>query len=113
MVTLYRYLQLSRSKHQHAMNQCSSDYIMLDCQYSMHKEISSFPNNHFYQGKIANAQEAHVREMIFPTMGTYLFINVTGKEYHMHGGSYANEAECLVICKLIQQIKKSPDWLPK
>lgn len=93
------------------MNQCSSDYIMLDRQYRMHEEISSFPNNHFYQGKIANAREAHVgEEMAFPSMGTYSFINVTGKEYHMHGGSYANEEECLAICKLIQRIKKSPGW---
>jgi superfamily I DNA and/or RNA helicase len=49
--------------------------------------------------------------MAFPAMGPYSFINITGEESQMtRGGSYANEAECVAICKLLQEIKKCSGW---
>jgi hypothetical protein len=105
-------LGLSRSMHERLMNQCNTDYIMLDHQYRMHEDISAFPNSQFYHGRIANAttRDSSVGELPLPTMDTYSFINVTGEEYQMHGGSYSNAAECMVICELIQRIKKTRGW---
>lgn len=106
------YLGLSRSMHERLMNQCNTEYIMLDHQYRMHKDISAFPNSQFYGGRITNAAacDSSVGERPLPSMDTYSFINVTSEEYQLHGGSYSNEAECLVICELIQQIKKTKGW---
>lgn len=105
-------LGLGRSMHERLMNQCNTEYIMLDHQYRMHEDISAFPNSQFYDGKIANAaaRDSSVGELPLPLMDTYSFINVTGEEYQMHGGSYSNEAECTVICELIQRIKKTRGW---
>lgn len=105
------FLGLSRSMHERLMNQCNTEYIMLDHQYRMHEDISAFPNSQFYDGRIANAAARDLMgERPLPSMDTYSFINVTGEEYQMHGGSYSNEAECLVICELIQQINKTRGW---
>ena len=105
-------LGLGRSMHERLMNQCNTEYIMLDHQYRMHEDISAFPNSQFYDGKIANAaaRDSSVGELPLPLMDTYSFINVTGEEYQMHGGSYSNEVECMVICELIQRIKKTRGW---
>ena len=43
-------------------------------------------------------------------MGPYSFINVTGEDYQMQGGSYANELECVAVCHLVQTMTKSPGW---
>lgn len=48
---------LSTSMHERLMNQCGmKDYVMLDHQYRMKEEISHFPCNQFYSGKIMNGK---------------------------------------------------------
>lgn len=47
---------LSTSLHERLMNKCNADYIMLDCQYRMHKQISLFPCNQFYNAKVTDGK---------------------------------------------------------
>ena len=54
--------------------------------------------------------ETNIGEKAIPSMGPYSFINVTGEDYQMQGGSYANESECVAVCHLVQTMTKSPGW---
>lgn len=47
---------LGKSLHERLMYDCGKDYIMLDVQYRMRPEISSFPSHQFYGGKISNGE---------------------------------------------------------
>jgi hypothetical protein len=47
-------LGLSKSLHERLMYHCRHEHIMLGTQYRMKPEISLFPAQHFYQGKILN-----------------------------------------------------------
>jgi hypothetical protein len=54
--------------------------------------------------------ETYIGEKAFPSLGPYSFINVSGEEYQMQGGSFANKTECVAVCHLIQKMKKNPGW---
>lgn len=45
---------LSKSLHERLMFDCNYKHIMLDVQYRMKPELSQFPSNHFYNGKLSN-----------------------------------------------------------
>lgn len=47
---------LSTSLHERLMNQCSAEYVMLDCQYRMHTQISQFPCSQFYNSRITDGK---------------------------------------------------------
>jgi superfamily I DNA and/or RNA helicase len=47
------YMGLGTSLHERLMNQ-SSEYVMLDCQYRMHTQISQFPCHQFYNAKVSD-----------------------------------------------------------
>lgn len=49
-------LGLGKSLHERLMHDLKLDHIMLDVQYRMRPDISKFPSNRFYQGKIANGE---------------------------------------------------------
>ena len=45
-----------KSLHERLMNDLSCPYVMLDMQYRMKPEISTFPSKKFYQGKITDGE---------------------------------------------------------
>jgi hypothetical protein len=47
-------LGLGQSLHERLMYDCQYPHIMLNVQYRMRPELSQFPGQHFYQGKIVN-----------------------------------------------------------
>jgi hypothetical protein len=48
-------LGLAKSLHQRLMMDCGDkDHVMLDVQYRMKPDISSFPSKHFYEGQLTN-----------------------------------------------------------
>jgi len=110
---------LSTSMHERLMNQCGKNFFMLDHQYRMNAQISLFPCNQFYSGRIMNGKnvacKTYTSNIELPRMSPYSFINISGGEYQMQpGGSYANEAECVAVVKLVEKIAKHsaqvPDW---
>jgi senataxin len=47
-------LGLGQSLHERLMYDCGYPHIMLNVQYRMRPELSQFPSQHFYEGKIVN-----------------------------------------------------------
>jgi len=109
---------LSTSMHERLMNQCGKEYFMLDHQYRMKPQISLFPCNQFYDGKIMNGKNVACKtynsDRVLPMKDPYSFIHVRGEEYHMQpSGSYANEAECEEVVRVVGEIaakNKGSDW---
>ncbi|KAL7537872.1 hypothetical protein ACHAXR_008767 [Thalassiosira sp. AJA248-18] len=108
---------LSTSMHERLMYQCGNEHFMLDHQYRMRPDISQFPCEQFYNGKIMNgknvARETYTSNISLPTKSSYSFINIRGEEYQTHpSGSYANEAECTAVLKLVEKIaaRKVSGW---
>ena len=68
----------SKSLLQRLMQSCQHRYTLLDTQYRMHPEISQFPAEHFYDGKLQDA--AHVKNR--PVHHTTLMPALT--HHHTH-----------------------------
>lgn len=49
-------LGLSKSLHERLMYDCKHEHIMLDVQYRMKPDISSFPSHRFYKGMLTNGE---------------------------------------------------------
>ena len=102
-------LGLSLSMHDRLMNDCGHDFVMLDYQYRMKPQISSFPNAQFYGGKILDgnnviSKDYSSRFSLRPEI-PYSFINVPdGVEFQDSGGSYANKEESDVVVDLVEII---------
>jgi superfamily I DNA and/or RNA helicase len=45
---------MGKSLHERLMYDCNYKHIMLDVQYRMKPELSQFPSNHFYNGRLSN-----------------------------------------------------------
>lgn len=85
---------------------------MLNLQYRMNVQISSFPSRHFYQSKIGNGPN-----VTGPSYSSgarlldrlpYTFLQVTdGREQQNRGGSYSNRAEALQIAELISNLRQT------
>ena len=107
-------LGLSESLHERLMYRCSFDYLMLNYQYRMHPDISSFPSRRFYE-KLENGE--NVRD---PDYGNgsnrlacppYTFIQVHGIP-EVSGSHVSNDVEAEVVVDLVRQLraKASGDW---
>lgn len=101
-------LGLDKSLHERLMYGCDFDYVMLDEQYRMRPDISAFPSQCFYRGKIGNganvlapSYQGNVRVL---NGDPYIYLHVDGKEEQGVGGSYRNEVEGLVVVELVCQI---------
>nr|KYP36814.1 Helicase sen1 [Cajanus cajan] len=89
---------------------------LLNMQYRMHPQISSFPNLHFYFNKIQDAPNVKRNDyrkpyLPGPMFGPYSFINITrGKEkFDDAGRSYKNMAEVAVVATILKKMHKV--WL--
>lgn len=107
---------LGVSMHERLMHQCGKSFVMLDCQYRMRPQISLFPCSQFYNGSIMNGTnvtcESYASNLSLPSKGTYSFIDIKGSEHQLSGGSYANEAECAAVVKVVQEIARHSANIP-
>jgi senataxin len=112
-------LGLSKSLQERLMYDCKQQHIMLDVQYRMNPQISSFPSRCFYEDKIQNGE--NVSSAIYESgpllmQGRpYAALHVEGVEEQGVGGSYRNEAEARVVVDLIDQLRtragsNNPHW---
>lgn len=59
------------------------------------------------------AHNEYTSNMSLPIAIPYSFIDVRGNECQIYGGSYSNEAECIAVVKLVENIaarNESDDW---
>eukprot|EP00494_Astrolonche_serrata_P025494 UN25755 len=79
---------------------------LLNIQYRMHPEISSFPNSHFYDNKLNNADKTKIyKKSYYEILPPYQFINVTGVEQRT-GNSLYNLKEIRLIVEFIKVLQK-------
>lgn len=87
---------------------------LLDIQYRMRPEISTFPNQMFYNGKIKDSNEVsnlmYSRPWIQSSkyFGPYTFVNIpdAAEESDPVTRSKLNEMEIEIICGLIKEFRK-------
>ncbi|KAK1380720.1 P-loop containing nucleoside triphosphate hydrolases superfamily protein [Heracleum sosnowskyi] len=86
---------------------------LLDTQYRMHPNISSFPNKFFYQNRIIDSQivKSDTYKKCFipgPMYGTYSFMNIScGREVLSDGHGWKNIVEVAVVLKILQLLYKA------
>ena len=59
-------LRLDRPLMSRLIEQCGHDYTMLDTQYRMHPDISAFPRQRFYLGKLYDGKNVSLKDWIIP-----------------------------------------------
>ncbi|GKY97201.1 hypothetical protein MPSEU_000678500 [Mayamaea pseudoterrestris] len=111
-------LGLAKSLHERLMFECNYEHVMLDVQYRMNPEISSFPSARFYDGRIANGQNVvaqnYTTHCKLLDQRPYIFLHVAGMEEQAIGGSYRNDTEAKVVLDLLTQLESmaggDPNW---
>ncbi|CAB9496897.1 Regulator of nonsense transcripts 1 [Seminavis robusta] len=102
-----------KSLQERLMNDCHCPYTMLDTQYRMKPEISSFPSLQFYKGKIQNGDNVTCPRYRAPVPllagEPYSFVQVSGTEERAVCGSYRNHAEALRVVDLIHNLRQGND----
>jgi superfamily I DNA and/or RNA helicase len=100
----------AKSLHERLMYDCKYDHIMLDIQYRMNPEISSFPSSSYYQSKIKNGENVmnsmYAKGALLLDRKPYTFLQVEGKEEQLMGGSYCNRMEATIIVDLISNLHR-------
>ncbi|KAI3834446.1 hypothetical protein MKX03_032557 [Papaver bracteatum] len=87
---------------------------LLNMQYRMHSEISSFPNHKFYKDQIIDAPSV-LREdfqnnyLLGPMFGPYSFINISNgrEELDEAGHSMKNMVEVAVVMAIVRNLYKA------
>jgi senataxin len=87
-----------------------NDVHLLDVQYRMHPEISKFPSNQFYDGKLVDGEGlAKLRNMPWHTngiLGPYRFFNVKGTQTNgASGHSFINVEEVRDALRLYNRLR--------
>ena len=113
---------LGRSLHERLTDDLGLPQTMLDVQYRMKPEISKFPSQQFYGGKLLNGdnvQEATYGSFfssdggkiqswdLLQTTPPYSFLQIDGKEEQSHTGSYYNRAEASALVILLKAVRAS------
>jgi senataxin len=100
----------SKSLHERLMYDCKYDHIMLDVQYRMNPEISSFSSASFYQNKIQNGENVmnsnYANKALLLDRKPYTFLQVEGNEEQLVGGSYCNRMEATIIVDMIENLRR-------
>lgn len=97
-----------------------NDIHLLDTQYRMHPEISQFPSQQFYEGKLVDGDDMlALRKQPWhssPLLGPYRFFDVKGEQQRGQGHSLMNTAEIKVAMQLYKRATtdyKGVDWRGK
>lgn len=104
-------LGLNISLQERLMNRCTYCYTMLNVQYRMHPEISSFPSRHFYNGMILDGDNVRSRGDVNSTLldgRPYIFRQVDGTETPS-GESRCNPEEASIVLGLVKQLVERTD----
>jgi len=102
---------LDKSLHHRLMYDCQDHVktIMLNIQYRMRPEISSFPSTHFYKAQLLdgpNVVEGRYQgDTLLLNHDPYIFLHVEGTEQCNASGSYYNEREGGLVIRLIREFK--------
>lgn len=105
-------LGFDKSLQDRLMNDCSYDHVVLDVQYRMKPDISTFPSKQFYKGKIMDGD--NVTRTSYKSKNPniqilngmpYSFIQVMGFEKQSSRGSYYNNEEANVVVQLVQMVR--------
>lgn len=103
-------LGYTKSLHERLMYDCKYDHMMLDVQYRMNPEISSFPSFSFYKNKIQNGENVnsvkYANGAILLDRMPYTFLQVEGQEERSIGGSHLNRKEASIIVDLIEVVQR-------
>ena len=107
-------LGYGRSSMQRLMSPESSHphpHVLLDTQYRMDPDISSFPNHRFYDGKLINSDKVIFRNNVLITTATrypkmnwlkpYVFLNISSPESGGGHSSIYNLGEANLISKYV------------
>ena len=103
-------LGLTKSLHERLMYECDFEHVMLNVQYRMSCQISSFPSARFYDSKIGNG--INVSGPLYKNGARlldrlpYMFLQVEGMEEQGFGGSYCNRVEAMKIVELVCQLQQ-------
>lgn len=96
------------------------DTHLLDTQYRMHPEISLFPSQRFYDGKLVDGNNMAVLRTqpwhSHPLLSPYRFFDVKGNQQRGPGHSLMNTAEIAVAMQLYKRITsdyRGIDWRGK
>lgn len=85
-----------------------NDVHLLDTQYRMHPEISSFPSQQFYDGRLLDGDDmAVLRKRPWHaslTLGPYRFFDVKGQHETSRGHSLINQAEVKAAMMLYDRL---------
>jgi hypothetical protein len=106
-------LGLAKSLHQRLMLDCGDkEHVMLNVQYRMKPDISSFPARHFYKEKLTNGPnvmrlEHQSKVSILKGAPAYSFLQVDGPEKKQDGGSVSNPQEAQAVVTLVQMIRNA------
>ncbi|TVY93187.1 putative ATP-dependent helicase [Lachnellula willkommii] len=86
-----------------------NDVHLLDTQYRMHPEISKFPSQQFYNGRLVDGENmAILRKQPWHAstiLGPYRFFDVKGVQTHGSGHSFINIPELNAAIGLYQRLK--------
>ena len=114
--------EYGRSLMERLMN-LGVESVLLDIQYRMHPEISSFPSLEFYQDRLRDHWSVKSPPSVrmperaltggdaetpwpHPDFPPYLFINVAGPEVANQASSLRNEAEADLVLFLISRFRR-------
>lgn len=104
-------LGLSKSLHERLMYDCQYPHIMLDMQYRMSCQISSFPSRHFYDSKIGNGlnviSKCYLEGPSLLDKIPYIFQQIEGREENSASGSWCNRAEAQKIVELVDHLQQT------
>eukprot|EP01034_Spumella_vulgaris_P047180 gene47180-58881_t len=116
-----RRLGLDRSVMQRLMMGCRHPFCLLDTQYRMHPTIAQFSSQHFYRGRVKNAECVSNRASMLPSVGAggggyrvpgwlagnCSFLDIEGSEQRVsrHGSSLQNLQEAQFIAHLLKYLR--------
>jgi senataxin len=103
-------LGYAKSLHERLMYDCNYEHVMLNVQYRMNCEISSFPSHRFYKSRIMNGPNVtsskYSNGAMLLNRQPYIFLQVEGREEQVMGGSYCNRMEAMIIVELISKLQQ-------
>lgn len=102
---------LSKSLHERLMYDCNYHHIMLDTQYRMKPELSQFPSNTFYGGRLVNGKTVLNSEITgranVISGSAYTLYQIDGKELQNRSGSIENEAEANAVVEIVDSLRNA------